>query len=172
MIFFSGFLFKNEQKLFEKYLIDSEFTIAGFSLGAIRAFNETVKKIQNGERVDNLQLFSPSFFQNKDKSFARIQIYYFKNNQKDYIDSFLKNAFYPNNDIETDFLTDGNISELEELLNFKWNQSELNNLVTNGVNIELYIGSKDIIIDSQEAFNFFKEFSTVYLIKNVGHVLK
>lgn len=62
MRYFSGFCFQNEEALFEPYLIKSDFTVAGFSYGAIKAMEYafTCKT-----RIDTLQLFSPAFFKIK-----------------------------------------------------------------------------------------------------------
>ncbi len=175
MIFFSGFLFQNEYSLFEKYInnsleLKSDFVITGFSFGAIKALETSLQKISNGERVDKLQLISPPFFYNRDKSFIRTQIYYFNNKREDYINNFLKNAFFPAPH-RRDFLAEGNVEQLHKLLSFKWNREILMKLIEKGVKIEVYIGSEDLIIDSREAFLFFRDFARTCFIKNVGHVL-
>ena len=36
--YFSGFSLENEEELFSKYIIENDFTISGFSYGAIKAF--------------------------------------------------------------------------------------------------------------------------------------
>jgi predicted esterase len=80
MIYFSGFCFQNEQILFENFLLKNDFTVAGFSYGAIRAFEYALK---NRHRIDTLQLFSPAFFQDKSESFKKLQLLAFqKNNNK------------------------------------------------------------------------------------------
>ena len=73
--YFSGFCFFDEAELFDEYLIRNDFTVCGFSYGAIKAFEEVLSS-QN--RVDRLQLFSPAFFQNFDDKFKRTQLMYFK----------------------------------------------------------------------------------------------
>lgn len=70
MKFFSGFCLANEQELFAPYLIRSDFTVAGFSYGAIKALKYA---ITCNERIDTLQLFSPAFFQDKDAKFKKLQ---------------------------------------------------------------------------------------------------
>jgi len=54
--FFSGFMFKNEKKCFKEFLKDSQFTVSGFSLGAILAFEYVLAN--PNKRIDILQLFS------------------------------------------------------------------------------------------------------------------
>ena len=59
MKYFNGFSLNGEKELFKEYLIDSEFSVAGFSYGAIEAF----EYVYNGkDRVDRLILLSPAFF--------------------------------------------------------------------------------------------------------------
>ena len=44
-------------------------------------------------------------------------------------------------------------------------------LVKRNIQIEIYIGGRDRIIDTQQALEFFKQFGEVYYIKNKGHIL-
>ena len=62
--YFSGFCFADESELFSDYLENNEFTVCGFSYGAIKAFEEV---LNSDLRVDKLQLFSPAFFQSYDE---------------------------------------------------------------------------------------------------------
>ena len=90
--FFSGFCFKNESKLFDEYLERNDFTISGFSYGAIKAFE---KAINCETRIDKLQLLSPAFFQNKDEKFKKMQLMFFKKDEEQYIKNFLENIKSP-----------------------------------------------------------------------------
>lgn len=63
--YYSGFSLKNEKKIFGEYIKENDFTISGFSYGAIKAFEDVLK---SDERVDLLQLFSPAFFKRKVKN--------------------------------------------------------------------------------------------------------
>lgn len=166
--FFSGFCFKNESKLFDEYLERNDFTISGFSYGAIKAF----EKVINCEtRIDKLQLLSPAFFQNKDEKFKKMQLMFFKKDEEQYIKNFLENVKSPfYKDVEK-YFSKGSIEELKELLNFIWNKEELKKLVSKGIKIEVFLGEKDLIIDSNEAKEFFKDFATVYYFKDKGHLL-
>ncbi len=62
MIYFSGFGMTGEQELFVDYLDDREFVVAGFSYGAIEAFEYCLSATT---RINKLQLLSPAFFQKK-----------------------------------------------------------------------------------------------------------
>ena len=117
MKFYSGFSLSNDKQLFEPYLKDSDYTIAGFSFGAIKAFEEA----QSTEiRVDTLQLFSPAFFQDKSEKFKRMQNMYFAKDKEAYLQNFLSSCFLPA-DIDANIvIEDGSAQDLEVLLSFVW----------------------------------------------------
>lgn len=166
--YFSGFCFKNESELFDEYLVNNDFTISGFSFGAIKAFEEA---FSTKKRVDKLQLFSPAFFQIFDDKFKRTQLMYFKKDANAYCQNFLSNVIYP---LQTDiskYFELGTIEQLEELLNYKWSEEKLQSLLDRGTKIEVYLGGVDKIIDSSKAKDFFKNYATVYYIKEKGHLL-
>lgn len=166
--YFSGFCFKNESELFNDYLINNDFTIFGFSYGAVKAFEEAVS---TKKRVDKLQLFSPAFFQIFDDKFKRTQLMYFKKDANAYCHNFLSNVIYP---LQTDiskYFELGTIEQLEELLNYEWSEEKLQKLLDKGTKIEVYLGGVDKIIDASKAKDFFKNFATVYYIKEKGHLL-
>jgi pimeloyl-ACP methyl ester carboxylesterase len=168
VIYFSGFSLKDEGELFKEYLIEGDFTVSGFSLGAIEAFEYVLNA---DDRIDRLQLISPAFFQTKDKKFKRLQTINYKKNQEAYEKEFLKNIAYPSSiDLDRYFKKDTLIS-LERLLNYEWMENELKKVRDRGVDIEIYLGSKDKIIDAKKAFDFFKKYATVYYIKEKGHIL-
>ncbi|RXK04646.1 hypothetical protein CRV07_10330 [Halarcobacter ebronensis] len=166
--YFSGFCLENESELFSEYLIRNDFTITGFSYGAIKAFEYALKSTK---RVDTLQLFSPAFFHNFDKKEKRLQLMFFKKNSSDYMETFLKNIAYPSNMKMYNYLKAGTYEELDELLNYTWDKEKLEMLLQRGIKIEVYLGAKDKIIDANSAKEFFKEFATVYYIKDKGHIL-
>jgi pimeloyl-ACP methyl ester carboxylesterase len=167
--FFSGFQFKNEEKLFEEFLKDSPFTVAGFSYGSILAFQHTV---QSKERVDTLQLFSPAFFQESGEKFIRTQLFHFKKGREAYIENFQKNSFFPKEMPENIERKDDGEKELEELLRYVWREDELQKVVDRGVKIEVFLGSEDRVVDSQKAREFFLQFATVCFLKGRGHSLQ
>jgi len=166
--FFSGFCFSNESELFDEYIIRNDFTISGFSYGAIKAFEEA---LNTQDRVDKLQLFSPAFFQNFDEKFKRTQLMYFKKNENTYVQTFLNNVIYPSNKDISKYFKLGTDQELEELLTYVWNEEKLQKLVDKGVKIEVYLGADDKIIDSLKVKKFFQKFATIYYIKEKGHLL-
>ncbi|EJF07830.1 hypothetical protein ThvES_00000160 [Thiovulum sp. ES] len=167
MQFFSGFQLQNEHKYFGEFLKESEFTVAGFSYGAIKALKYV---LETEKRIDRLQLFSPAFFQNKSEKFIRLQLISFRKNSELYSQNFFKNIFYPNEILEVEKV-DGKIEELEELLTFKWSDEVLENIKNRGTEIEVFLGGEDKIIDSQEAREFFSQFGKVCFLKNRGHFL-
>jgi len=166
--FFSGFCFENESELFKEYLVLNDFTISGFSYGAIKAFKYV---LNSKKRVDKLQLFSPAFFQAKDEKFKKMQLMFFKKDEPAYINTFLENVKYPTYKNIDKYLKKGSFKELKILLNYTWNKDNLQTLIQNGVKIEVFLGEKDLIIDSLTTKDFFKNYSTVYYFKNKGHLL-
>lgn len=166
--YYSGFCLEKEQELFSEYLIKNDFTVSGFSYGAIKAFEAV---LQSSSRVDKLQLFSPAFFQTQDKKFKRMQLMFFKKDAQAYCDNFLKNIAYPEKKDTSKYFRLGTYEELEELLMYQWSEEKLQKLLDKGVQIEVYLGEKDKIIDSQKANEFFKDYATVYYIKEKGHIL-
>ena len=166
--YFSGFCFFDESELFDEYLEKSDFTVCGFSYGAIKAFEEV---LNSNQRVDKLQLFSPAFFQTSNDKFKRMQLMFFKKDANSYCENFLKNVLNPTNKDISKYFQMGTFEELEELLNYVWSEEKLQRLVDKGTIIEVYLGEVDKIIDSQKAKEFFRNFATVYYIKEKGHLL-
>ena len=82
MKFYSGFCLKNEEYLFSEFIKKSEYTICGFSYGAIKALRATKGALDEGKRVDTLQLLSPAFFQTKNEKFKRLQLMSYKKNEE------------------------------------------------------------------------------------------
>ncbi len=167
--FFSGFSLENEEELFKEYIIKNDFTICGFSYGAIKAF-KYVLNLQT--RIDLIQLFSPAFFQNKEMKFKRMQLMFIKKDKLSYCKNFLQNISYPSSLKLNKYFKEGSFKELEELLFYEWKKEDLQTLINNKIKIEVYLGFEDKIINSNETCEFFKEFADVYYIKNVGHILQ
>lgn len=166
--YFSGFCLKNESDLFFNYILKNEFTVSGFSYGAINAFEEV---LNSDVRVDKLQLFSPAFFQTKDKKYKRMQLMFYKKDEDAYCNNFLKNITYPSNINCDKYFIPGTYDDLDKLINYNWDEKKLQSLINKGVKIEVFIGEKDKIIEAQKAKDFFLKYATVYFIKNVGHIL-
>jgi len=166
--FFSGFCLEGEELLFENFIKKGDYCVAGFSKGAIDAFSYV---LDTRRRVDTLLLFSPAFFQNKDETFKRAQLHYFRKDEKRYIENFLKNCSYGSDIDLSPFFKKEDEKELKRLLNFTWRESELERLKKSGVLIEVFLGGRDKIIDSAVARDFFKPYASVYFIKEGGHLL-
>ncbi len=166
--YFSGFCFFEESELFQDYIIQNDFTVSGFSYGAIKAFEEV---LNSNNRVDKLQLFSPAFFQTQNEKFKRTQIMYFKKDANAYCQTFLSNVLSTLDLDISKYFKLGSIEELQELLYYEWSEEKLQKLIEKGVKIEVYLGGNDKIIDASKAQEFFKEFATVYYIKEKGHLL-
>jgi hypothetical protein len=175
MTFFNGFLLKNEEKFFLNYLKNSHFTVAGFSYGAILAYEYALENINiKTTRIDTLQLFSPAFFDISDKKFTRTQLFYFSKDEQAYKNNFLQNIFYPENIQNYEIEQKHNTKEdLEKLLTFDWSAqaNNLEKLTENGIKLEIYLGEKDKIVDSKKAFDFFKQYGETCFLKNRGHLL-
>lgn len=170
MKYFNGFSLKNEEYLLKEYIDTSDYSVCGFSYGAIKALDATSQMLKNSQRVDRLQLFSPAFFQTKEEKFKRLQLMSYKKSKLLYLKQFMKGCFFPYEEkivenIETD------ISQLKELLEYEWSLEKLQEISTRGVRIEVYLGSKDAIIDVDRAKEFFLEVATVTYIKEANHFL-
>lgn len=169
MIYFHGFALKEEETFFKEHLIASDFSVAGFSYGAQKAFEYVYNTT---ERVDRLILLSPAFFQNHKKSFIRTQLRYYKADEEAYTEQFLENVAYPSDINLQNYLAKGTVEELEALLSYKWDREKIIELLDRGVTIEVFIGGADKIVDAGKSFEFFSELTTVYLFKEKGHLLK
>lgn len=168
MKYFSGFSLRGEEAFFGPYLDESDFTVAGFSYGAQLAFEAACHSHQ---RVEKLILLSPAFFQTEKKSFIRAQLHYFEQDKKSYIQQFMNNVAYPATLDLSPYLDEGSSEALEALLAYQWDSEKIGELLARGTQIEVYLGGRDKIIKSEEAFTFFSALTTTYLIKDVGHLL-
>lgn len=168
MKYFNGFSLRQEAGLFTEYIIDNDFSVAGFSYGAQQAF-EYVYAAK--ERIDRLILLSPAFFQIQKPSFIRTQLRYFDAQRDAYIGQFLLNAAYPSKMDLGQYLKAGTKKELEALLTYCWDVEKIRKVIERGTVIEVFLGKKDKIINAQEAFDFFAPLATTYFIKDAGHLL-
>ncbi|WP_024955907.1 pimelyl-ACP methyl ester esterase BioV [Sulfurospirillum arcachonense] len=166
MKYFSGFCFKNESELFDTFTCKSDFCVVGFSYGAQKAFEHT---LTCKERIDKLQLISPAFFQDTNDKFKKLQMLSFRKNSELYSQEFLSNITQL--DMKK-YFQKGYLEELKELLHYEWKQEDLQKIVQKGIQIEVYLGQKDKIINALHVKDFFSEYATVYYIKNVGHILR
>ena len=171
MKFYSGFSLSNDVRFFEEIIYKTDYTIAGFSYGAIKAFEKLKDELAKGKRVDTLQLISPAFFQTKEEQFKRLQLMAYRKNEDVYLEQFINSCFDPyvrkSVDRETTVL-----DELQELLYYEWDLDALQKIESAGVKIEVYLGSEDKIIDVDKAREFFLKVATVTYIKNANHFLQ
>ncbi len=169
MRYFSGFSLEGEEALFSAYLDSNDYTVAGFSYGAQLAFEYAYK---SSRRIDRLILLSPAFFQTQKPSFIRTQLRYFDANKEAYVKQFLENVAYPASTPLEHYLNVGTKETLEALLSYVWEKEKIEVLQKRGITIEVFIGDEDKIIDSKEAITFFKTCTTLYTVKNTGHLLE
>ena len=167
MKYFNGFLFQNEVELFSSYIPKGESVVAGFSYGAIKAVEYA---LNCGKRVDRLILLSPAFFEDKNESYIKKQLKYY--DAPTYKRSFFANVAYPSEMDLSKYYYPHTKEDLEILLRHKWDKEQLKTLVTRGVQIELFLGGKDRIINAHNANAFFSEFAVSYMIKEAGHALQ
>lgn len=168
MTFYSGFSLTGDQRFFESHLRHSDYTVAGFSYGAIKAARHAANSTS---RIDTLQLFSPAFFQTAKSSFKRLQLTSFTADSKNYSEQFIRRCFAPC-EVQPLDLTMGTMDELEELLNFVWDDLLLEKILEKGIRIEVYLGMKDHIIDADAARSFFLRYATVTSMPQANHFLQ
>lgn len=167
MRFYSGFALADDQHFFDPYLRHSEYTVAGFSYGAIKAAQYAADA---HERIDTLQLFSPAFFQTKKESFRRLQMGgYFKDAER-YLDNFITSCFAPSPS-KPITLGSNDAESLQELLYFEWTGELMESIRAKGIIIEVYLGLDDQVIDVTGAREFFLPYATVTSIKRGNHFL-
>jgi len=164
MKYFSGFCLKDEQELFKIFTCKNDFCVVGFSYGAQKAFEYA---LTSKERIDKLQLISPAFFDDKSDKFKKLQIIAFRKDSESYCKNFIKNIGLK----DMKFFQKGTVDNLKELLYFKWDKEKLMKIKDIGIEIEVFIGENDNIINSLHVKEFFQEFATIYYIKNKGHIL-
>lgn len=171
-MFFNGFALKNENLLLNDYLYFTNFSVNGFSKGAQDAFEYTLKY---KNRIDTLNLISPAFFQDRSLTFKEKQIHIFNKNRKGYLKQFSKNMIFNNKKISLISFIDYH-NKLEEdlryLLEYVWDEEKILFLLKKNINIKVFIGDKDKIVNPKKSFDFFSKLTNTYLIKNRGHILK
>ena len=169
MKYFNGFSLEHEEVLFKSFLPKTDYTVAGFSYGAQKAFDY----VYNSEtRIDRLILLSPAFFQTEKSSFVRTQLRYFEAGKDAYVKQFLENVSYPSISSLDKYLNVGTAEDLKALLGYTWDSTRFQEILSRGTKIEVFIGLEDKIINSNKAIAFFKDISTLYTIKKSGHLLE
>jgi len=165
--YFSGFLFENEAELFSEYIPKGAGVVAGFSYGAIKAFEYAYS---SGKRVERLILLSPAFFEDKNESYIKKQLKYYDTTS--YKESFFSNVAYPSDIDLSSYYHPHSKEDLEILLRHRWDRVKFKELTMRGITIEVFLGKKDRIINASKANEFFSEFAITYLIKESGHSLQ
>ncbi len=168
MRFFSGFCLNGEEGLFSEFLPQREACIAGFSYGATKALEYA---LNTNEFFKKLVLLSPAFYEHTTTEFRQVQLENFKSNPELYALKLMKKSGLSEQDRDK-YGQMGTYKQLEELLNYKWSTDGLEKLLANRVEIEIYIGSDDRVVDPHKSMEFFKNFGTVYFIKNKNHCLR
>lgn len=168
MRFYSGFSLRNESARFAPWLRENDYTVSGFSYGAIKALEFAASA---SARIDRLQLFSPAYFCNKSEAFRKLQLKGYRRDSGAYRSKFLQSCFAPYavEQVETE---DDGVEALETLLYYDWPVALLRSLRERGVRIEVYLGAKDAVIDAEVAKAFFASYATVYFIKGANHFLQ
>ncbi len=167
--FFNGFSLTNGDHFFQEYLHQSDYTVAGFSYGAIKA----MQYVHNTpHRIDTLQLFSPAFFQTHSEAFKRLQLKSYPKNPARYTQTFLTNGFLPCEQKPVEIDPHASLEQLEELLFFVWESTVMESLVRRGVKIEVFLGVEDRIINVHGAREFFLPYATVTSIRGANHFLQ
>jgi len=169
MRYFGGFSLQREAPFFRDYIDESDFTVVGFSYGAQKALEYT---LACEERVEKLILLSPAFFQGKEPGFVRLQLHAFAKKEESYLSTFMQNVAYPTTIDLLNYLDKGTKGELEALLTYRWDRRKVSEILARGTEIEVYLGGKDRIVESEPAFTFFSSLTTTYLIKGAGHLLQ
>ena len=170
MHYFSGFSLQNEAELFAFWLPKSQYSVVGFSYGAIKAVEYLLK---TDRRVDRLLLLSPAYFNNKSEAFKKMQLLYYKKDPQKYRENFLQNlASGSDISLEKYIMPSPPAKDLEELLYYQWNGEKLKRLEQRGISIEVVLGEKDKIIDAEAAKEFFEKYAVTYFIKDANHLLR
>lgn len=155
-------------ELFSSFIPPKEACIVGFSYGGIRAMEYAM---ETKEFFKKLILISPAFYQHTTDEFRQAQLDAFVADSDLYTIKLLKKSGF--SDSERDVYGHmGTIDELGELLYYEWSKQMLRSLCAKGVQIEVYLGGADRIVDPNVSMEFFKDFATVYFIKNKNHFVR
>lgn len=166
MKYFSGFGFKDESEIFSELLTTSAYDIIGFSFGAQKALKYALQQ----KRVQKLKLISPAIFTHLSSSEKEKQIELFEKKRDTYLSMFYKKCGVKSE--HKKYLITPCIKELQELFEYRWEESDLRTLYKKGCKIEVYLGCDDKIVDIEGAKEFFLPYSTLFIYHNAGHILK
>ncbi|PAF48543.1 hypothetical protein BKH46_01160 [Helicobacter sp. 12S02634-8] len=170
-MYFSGFCFQGEQEVFKPLIADmGAYDVCGFSRGAQRAFEWAYERLENHWRIQKVILLSPALFQDKTKAFKIAQMRAFKKDAQGYVERFLQAAGV-DKEMERYIHTE-NVDALQGLLEYVWSEEKLQKMHAHQVEIEVYLGGRDGVIDANYARDFFARYARVYWIKSANHCLK
>ena len=161
MKYFNGFCLCKEKKLFKEFIEEKEFIVAGFSYGAQKALCYT---LNSKKRVDKLQLFSPAFFDYNEK-IINLNLKAFRKDKNFYIKNFLKKGGIDINNLK---LASCDEVDLYKLFTFDWEKIKK----IKNIKIEVFLGEYDEIIALKKAYEFFRNYADIYLIKKANHFLR
>ena len=167
-MFFSGFSLCGEELLFKDYYEDDGENACGFSYGAQKAFLYT----KSNPHIKRLTLLSPAFYMQKTEEFKEIQIAAFVQNPDLYRLKLLKKSGL-NPEETAKYGADATAPELRELLYFEWEAEDIKAMLERRVQIEVYIGGKDGVVEPKPSFGFFEHCGakTVWL-EDKNHILR
>jgi pimeloyl-ACP methyl ester carboxylesterase len=166
--FFSGFCVEGESELFSDFIQPKVEAIVGFSYGAIGAFEYAM---QRKEFFKKLILLSPAYYAHTSEEFKTQQLSAFKVDPDLYKIKLLKKSGLNEADGQK-YGKEGTKDELEKLLYYTWPTEGFEKLKKNGVEIEVFIGANDRVVDPNVSMEFFKQHATVYFIKDKNHFLR
>jgi len=170
VVYFSGFAFRDESGLFDDWLLRSDYTVAGFSYGAIRALEYAHA---SRRRIERLILLSPAYFQETKERFRRLQLEAYAKDPQNYLQRFALRCVEPCQDLDVaPYLGEGSEEELRHLLEYRWDRAKFDALRKRGTKIEIFLGGKDRIVDTEAARRFFSQVGICYFIKEAGHLLR
>lgn len=166
-MFYSGFCLCGEEEIFHEYLPAFGSHVSGFSYGAIEALKYALKE----QSVKNLILLSPAYYAHKEDAFKEAQLTAFANDKELYRLKLLKKSGFEEREREL-YAKEGAYEELSELLYFDWSAAGLETIADRGVNIEVFIGSADRVVEPEASAEFFGRFAKVYTLDNKNHILR
>lgn len=166
-MFYSGFSLCGEEEIFHEYIPAFGSFVSGFSYGAIAALKYAIKE----QSVKSLILLSPAYYTHKDNAFKEAQLAAFTADKELYQIKLLKKSGFKEDEYKL-YAKEGRYEELSELLYFDWSTIKIETLISRGVNIEVFIGKNDKVVEPKASAEFFECFAKVYTLDNKNHILR
>lgn len=166
MPYFGGFGLKGESGLFEEILQDdilNPYVAVGFDVGCVEALKYTEDCLKSQLRIQKLILISPLFCHLLDSvNYENVQNYWALSVQPthcfDTIKPYVKNH-------------KSMLTKQHFLFSFKWERKTFDILNKNGIEINVYLGGIDPLIESTKTLDFFKAFASVWIYRHYAHLL-